>query len=135
MLLVFFALICCLLLLVDFSDSAATDSVKILTNEDRVSFIKDLGYEVQDECIETKDIIIPTEFSDVYTRYNSLQKEAGYNLEAYKGNNAVLYKYQLKNTQEPIYVNLIVVDGKIVGGDVQESALGGKMLPLSKIVN
>lgn len=135
MLFVFFALMCLLIFLVDFSNSAAVNSVKSLTNEERVSFIESLGYKVEPECVEAKEIIIPIEFSDVYKRYNSLQKKAGYNLENHKGETVTLYKYVLENSQEPVYVNLIVADGQIVGGDIQESALGGKMLPLSKNVN
>ena len=40
------------------------------------------------------------------------------NLEKYKGKTVLRYTYELKDTEEPTYVTLLIYKNRIVGGDV-----------------
>ncbi len=102
------------------------------TNQNRIDFIKNLGYEIDDTAINVKEIRIPDTFSDVYEGYNELQQKAGYDLKMYCGCKVMQYTYQIKKVSEegPSVVNLLVFGGKIIGGDVASLKLDGEMLPL-----
>ncbi len=98
------------------------------TNALRVSYLKSLEYAVDDSDVCSKEIIIPRDFGDVYTEYNRLQKESGFDLLKYKGKSAMVYTYALAGSERQIH--LIVCDGKIIGGDVADLRLDGEMEPL-----
>lgn len=106
------------------------------TNQLRVDFIKSIGLSPQEECIEKKDIVIPERFGEVYTNYNVLQTEAGYDLEPYRGAKATVFTYSVETPEGysgDTVVNLIVYNGRIIGGDVSSRALDGFMLPLGDL--
>lgn len=98
------------------------------TQEKRDFFIKNLDYVYDGKGITKKEIVIPTDFSSVYENYNKLQKEAGFDLEKYKGENAVVYSYP--STDGNKILHIIIYKGKIIGGDIAETAFDGEMLPL-----
>ncbi len=101
------------------------------TNAQRVQFIKNLNIDIKEECTETKQITVPVKFSDVYLRYNNLQKQAGYDLTDYAGCGVTRYTYTFSGNPDK-RVNLLVYKGKIIGGDISDIAFSGKMLPLAK---
>lgn len=106
------------------------DVVKLDTEVLRQDFIKDLGWSVDSEYDESSVIKIPTEFGDVYEQYNELQKQQGFNLEKYKGKTAEIYSYKIKNypgDRQNVYINLLVFEGKLIGGDVSCNELDGFM--------
>ncbi len=133
------ALVCsCIALLVIVSipsedASANTTNVNYTakTNDERVEFLKKFGWEVEAEPTQTADVVIPTTFDSTYETYNNLQKEQGLDLEPFKGKKAVRYTYTITNyptkQDSPIQANLIVIDDKIVAGDVTSAAMGGFM--------
>ena len=102
-----------------------------LTNADRLDFIYSLGVDV-DSTPYTSNIIIPFEFSDVYMEYNKLQSEAGYNLEAYRGKEVCKYTYRCQNNEFTV-VNLLVYEGRIIGGDICNVKINGFIKPLKKL--
>ena len=42
----------------------------------RIAFLKSLGYEVTPQPVEVREVLIPDEFDDVFTKYNTVQKSA-----------------------------------------------------------
>ncbi len=58
-------------------------SLKASTAEERIAFLSQYGWSVEEEPLEVKEIIIPAEFDDVYEKYNAIQKEQGFDLTAY----------------------------------------------------
>ena len=56
----------------------------IKTNEDRIEFLSQFGWEVKSEPIETAEVTIPAEFDKIFTGYNEIQKRQGLDLSAYK---------------------------------------------------
>lgn len=112
-------------------------NLKASTHEDRMSFVSQFGWEVEEEPIEIKEIIIPTEFDDTYTAYNQIQKEQGFDLLEYAGERAKRWTYIVKNyegyeNKECIHVNILVHDGIVIGGDVCSVELDGFMHGFSK---
>ena len=81
---------------------------------------------------------IPQEPSDVFNRYNDLQKSAGYDLQPYTGKTAMRYVYKITNypgTTDPVYATLLVLNGEIIGGDITDTAAKGTMHPLIPLQN
>ncbi len=105
-----------------------TQTVLCNNEYERAELLKSLGVEQPTEPALSKDIKIPEQFGDVYTQYNKLQYKAGFDLNDYRGKTATVYSYPFKNA----FVNLIVYDGKLIGGDVCNVNIGGEMLPLLK---
>ncbi len=116
------------LVLLEFVNMTSSIGDKILTNEDRVELIDSLGYTVLPESVEDKQIIIPNKFNDVYTEYNKLQQKGGFDLKNFSGLTANVYKYKVDG--KDLYINIILCDGVLIGGDVSSSELNGEMLPL-----
>ena len=115
--------------------SASVITQDASTNAKRVDFAASVGCKVEETAIAEKQIRIPDEFSDVYKNYNELQRQAGYDLSAYKGCDATLYTYKVIQggiVGEETFVNLIVYRGRIIGGDISSAAIDGSMLPLKK---
>ena len=109
--------------------TSAINRIDGSTNALRVAYIKSLGLEVDETAVSVKEIVIPVDFSDVYSRYNELQKKSGFDLTRFKGEKATVYCYQLSHNDE-VNVHLIVADGGVIGGDIAETAYSGEMKPL-----
>lgn len=103
----------------------------------RQEFLCEMGWEVPDEYDECKVITIPEKFNEVYSNYNKLQKDQGFDLEKFKGKTAEVYTYKVKNYSdkegsENVVCNLIVYEGQLIGGDVCSTELDGFMQGLKK---
>lgn len=108
--------------------TAKTYSMK--TESERQKFMSDMGWEVSEEYTSCKVVSIPEEFNDTYESYNELQKEQGFNLKKYKGEMVEIYTYAVYNypgNAENVVINLMVFDGKLIGGDVSCNELDGFM--------
>ena len=100
------------------------------TNEARVAFITQQGWQVNAEPVQTQSVKIPAEDSEVFRRYNELQQSQGFDLTRYAGRQATRYVYEVLNAEEaegPVYATIFVLDGQIIGGDVTDTAPAGKM--------
>ena len=96
------------------------------TNARRLEYAASRGIDVEEECVSVKETVIPDTFSDTYKNYNEIQKSVGLDLSAYKGCKVTVYKYKLKN-KDNTYLTLIVYHGRVIGGDVADISLNGKM--------
>ena len=118
------------------SDSAATSATaNMASNDDRVKFLTDLGWEVTTSPVESSQVRIPQENSEVFERYNTLQKSLGYDLSAYAGKNVMRYVYKVENypeAVEPVYATLLVYKNQIIGGDITNTAAKGMIHGLKK---
>ena len=104
------------------------------TNEERVAYLNSLGWEVQQEPISTKEVIIPNEFDQVFELYNAVQKQQGFGLAPYKGKTCQQFCYQVTNYEadSTVQATLLVCDGIIIGGDLSSTREGGFTQPLLK---
>ena len=100
------------------------------TNEARVKFLTDLGWEVTASPAEATEVRIPREADEVFSRYNELQKNQGYDLTKYAGKKVMRYVYQINNfpdAREPVYATLLVYKDRIIGGDITDTTPGGRV--------
>jgi len=112
------------------SDAEKINYKNIKTNDDRINFLKQFGWEINPEPVETVEIIIPQEFDTVYKKYNEVQKAQSLNLEKYKNKVVKRYTYEIigypvyKGT---VYVNILVYKEKVIGGDICSAEINGFM--------
>ncbi|MDD2361383.1 MAG: DUF4830 domain-containing protein [Oscillospiraceae bacterium] len=99
------------------------------SNDERVAFLKALGYEIDTQNPVVKEVLIPDEFDEVFERYNNIQKEAGMDLSVYHGKRLKNWTYRVLNIpdQGEVLANLYIYKNKIVGGDIHSTALDGFM--------
>ncbi len=107
------------------------------THDERMKFISQFGWEVDEEPVQVKEVIIPTEADDVYNAYNDIQRSQSFDLTEYAGERAKCWTYTVKNyegyeNQECIHINMLVYDGKVIGGDVCSVELDGFMHGFSR---
>lgn len=109
-------------------DAAPTVSTDVSGNDARVAFLKDFGWDVTTSPVESSQVRIPEESSEVFDRYNALQKSQGYDLSAYAGKTVMRYVYKINNypgATEPVYATLLVYKNQIIGGDVTDTSAKG----------
>ena len=90
----------------------------------------DLGWDVTTSATDSSQVRIPAASSDVFERYNALQKSQGYDLSEYAGKKVMRYVYKINNypgATEPVYATLLVYKNQIIGGDVTDTAAQGKI--------
>jgi len=95
---------------------------------DIIAHLQHLGWEVAPEALEVRTVLIPREFSEIFEHYNNMQKEAGFDLSLFRGIEAVRYTYRVLNhpaQTEGVIVDVLVADGRIIGGDLQSIHLDG----------
>lgn len=101
---------------------------KIKTNEDRVNFLAQFGWQVGSEPVETAEIVIPSEFDKIFTGYNEIQKRQGLDLSKYKNKSVTRYTYEVNNyegEEGKVYANVIVYRNKVIGGDICSADVNG----------
>ena len=99
------------------------------SNDDRVAYLASWGWDVNVRPKEALKVRIPDGADNqVFSRYNELQKSQGFDLSAYSGKDIMRYVYEVlnyKDTREPVYATVLVADGRIVGGDITNTAPDG----------
>ena len=110
--------------------AAPTAAPSLSSNDGRVQFLKDFGWDVTTSPTESGQVRIPKESSEVFDRYNTMQKGQGYDLSSYAGKNVMRYVYKINNypgATAPVYATLLVHKDQVIGGDVTDTAPGGKI--------
>ena len=86
------ALIALLIMLLGGGEEAATTAgPSMATNDGRVQFLKSFGWEVAASPAEAGQVRIPESASQVFDRYNALQKSQGYDLSKFAGKAVMRY--------------------------------------------
>lgn len=109
------------------SEPTANLSAVVKSNEQRVNYLKSLGWEVSDEPIDQQTVTIPKDFSKVYTEYNDLQKSQGFDLKKYSGFEATRYTYEVKNHPDAagrVVADMLVYRGQLIAADIQSLSAG-----------
>ena len=110
------------------SEPTAATIPAVSGNDGRVQFLKNFGWDVSTSPTESSQVRIPQETSDVFSRYNTLQKGQGYDLSTYAGKNVMRYVYEIKNypgATDPVYATLLIYKDQIIGGDVTDTSANG----------
>ena len=109
-------------------DAAPTAAPSLSSNDGRVQFLKSFGWEVASSPVESGQVRIPQEGSEVFDRYNALQKSQGYDLTPYAGKTVMRYVYTVNNypdSTEPVYATLLIHKNQVIGGDITDTSATG----------
>ncbi len=113
------------------AEPTASLTASVRSNEQRVQYLKSLGWEVSQEPIDTRTVTVPKDFGKVYADYNELQKSQGFDLKKYAGLEATRYTYEVKNhptAQGQVVADMIVYRNQVIAADIQSlSAADGFM--------
>ena len=110
------------------NEAAASAAPSMSTNDARVQFLKDFGWDVAASPVESGQVRIPDAGSAIFDRYNALQKSQGYDLSAFSGKTVMRYVYKIKNypgASDPVYAPLLVYKDQIIGGDITDTSAKG----------
>ena len=116
--------------LLDDGQDVATAAPSVATNDGRVAFLKGFGWQVANSPAESSQVKIPKETSEVFDRYNNLQKSQGYDLSRYAGKNVMRFVYKVENypgATEPVYATLLIYKNQVIGGDITDTAAKGQI--------
>ena len=134
---IFVLAVMCIVLAVITKDSIETaggtqNNVRASTDEERIAFLSQFGWSVDEEPVEVKEVIIPSQFDEVYEKYNLIQKNQGFDLEQYRSKRVKKWTYIVRNykgyeNSNCIRATLLVFDGNVIGGDICSVELNGFM--------
>ena len=119
-------------------DAADTAAPALSGNDARVEFLKGFGWEVAASPVESGQVKIPLDQSDVFDRYNALQKSQGYDLTQYAGKTVMRYVYKVNNfpgATDPVHATVLVYKNQIIGGDITDTSATGVMQGFKPIEN
>ena len=101
---------------------------KVKSAADAAAFLSQFGWEVASQPIETKTVVIPSEFDKVFAAYNELQKAQGLNLSKYKNKEVTRYTFAVTNYKDSdgtVYANVLVYRNRVIGGDICSADVSG----------
>lgn len=99
-------------------------SYKAQDASQRISFLSQFGWAVEEEPVEVSEVIIPAEFDGAYEQYNEMQALHGLDLSKYAGRRAKRWTYTVtnypgyENSAGMVEANIFVYDGIVIGGDI-----------------
>lgn len=102
--------------------------VDLTTNGDRVAYLAALGWEVEEDPIESYTFQLPDPLEEPYLSYNALQIPQGFDLSDWCGRTVERYTYTVTNwpdRPDGVQADLYVCDGEAVAGDILCPGPGG----------
>ena len=109
-------------------EATPTAAPSLSTNDGRVAFLKSFGWDVATSPTQSGQVRIPEAASEVFSRYNALQKSQGYDLSQYAGKTVMRYVYKVKNypgATEPVFATVLLYKDQVIGGDVTDTGAKG----------
>ena len=100
---------------------------------DAARYLAGLGWQVEPQPLEIRELVIPRSFTGVYADYAALQAKQGYPLSEYGGMEAKRYSFRVLNHPsgaENVVADLVVCGQTVIAGDIQSTALDGFMTGL-----
>lgn len=110
------------------NSSAPTAAPGATDNAARVQFLENYGWQVNASPTQSGQVKIPDKSSELFDRYNALQKSQGYDLSQYTGKTVMRYVYKVNNlpgATDPVYATVLVYENQIIGGDVTDTSPKG----------
>ena len=101
---------------------------KIRSNEDRIAFLAQYGWEVSPQPLEEATLTIPAEFDKIMKTYNELQKQQGLDLSKYKGKSVTRCTYEITNypsASGKVLATIVLYKNRVIGGDICSTDVNG----------
>jgi len=108
--------------------ASADAEVKLTSNTERVNYLKGFGWDVVETPAEILEVMIPSEFSDTYIKYNEIQVSQGFDLVQYQGKRAKRYAYKITNYptgEEGVIAHIFIYKNRVIAGDVLSPSADG----------
>ena len=102
----------------------------VTTTDGRIAYLQALGWEADPATETAQEIVIPRVFSGVFSDYNALQKQQGFDLSTYAGETCTAYTYRVTNYEgstDTVLAQLFVYRNRVIGGDIHATAMDGFM--------
>lgn len=115
-------------------DELGEYSLMAETQQQELEFLSQFGLQVQETSLVSDRVIIPSEFNEAYSEYNSLQTEIGLDLSNYKGVSAQRDVYKLENYEsdgKDYYVTLLIYNNRVIGGHIGTKIYSEEYRPLA----
>lgn len=107
--------------------SAAVSPKGVKTEEDRVAYLQEWGWQVGAQAVLVEELELPKEFGPEYSQYLELQTGQGFDLGKYAGKRVRRYTYDVLNYptgETGVVAHLLICKNTVIGGEV----LGGSFL-------
>lgn len=107
--------------------SASVSPKGVKTEEDRVSYLQEWGWQVTPQAVLVEELALPEEFGEEYAKYLELQTGQGFDLTKYTGKRIRRYTYEVLNYptgETGVVAHLLICKNTVIGGEV----LGGSFL-------
>ena len=91
------------------------------TNEARIEYLESMGWQVEQEPLETLQFLLPKTLEEPYLSYNELQDSQGFDLSTCCGKQVARYTYAVTNYPDRptgVQLNLYICENQPVAGDV-----------------
>lgn len=98
------------------------------TGEQRIAYLAQCGWEVDESTCVVQEVVIPSEFSGNYQAYAELQSRQGFDLESLKGKRVKQVTYTVTNwpdEKEGVAANLLIYKNRVVAGDITSMSADG----------
>ena len=107
-------------------------NLRAATAEERIAYLSQFGWSVEQDPVEVSEVILPETFDDTYAQYHELQKAQGFDLSVYAGKRVKRWIYRVTNypgyeNADCIQATLLIYDGQVIGGDVCSTEIDGFM--------
>jgi hypothetical protein len=111
----------------DSTAETAQVSTKVTNNEERVAYLAACGWTVDPDSCVVQEVIIPSDFDEVYESYVQMQARQGFDLEKYRGKRVTLATYTVQNVQDGVELeaNLLIRKNRVIAGDITSLSEGG----------
>ena len=119
-----------ILLLISLRYIVSLRQTSVMTLQGRQMFLNELGWEIDPESEEYRDVVIPEELEGVMDEYNRMQRAQGYDLSPYRGKTCRQYSYAVTNYPDydgSVIVTIYIVGRQVVAGDVHTASASGFM--------
>ena len=97
-----------------------------IQNGDYRAFLAQFGLDSNGKPTAEKAVRIPEEFDETYSAYNELQRQAGFDLTPYRGQEAVQLTFSVRNRTETPRAVLLVLRGCVIGGHLTDGIYGSE---------
>lgn len=107
--------------------SATVSPKGVKTEEDRVAYLKEWGWQVSPQAVLVEELELPKEFGAEYDQYLELQTGQGFDLSKYAGKRVRRYTYDILNYptgESGVVAHLLLCKNTVIGGEV----MGGSFL-------
>lgn len=110
------------------TDAGVISYTGVKNSQDAANFLKQFGWSVSGDPVETVEIKVPSEFDSVFTEYNEIQKYQGLDLGKYRRKNVTRYTFEITNYPDAtgtVLASVIVYKGNVIAGDLCQSGANG----------